>query len=170
MKTIARLSLLLIPAALGLAGCAGYEPLETGDAPVAVAVAPVINLSELPQVIAPLSRNVREGIGHSPNWRLVSEAEADAILRLTVVSLEREALARDPQDTGRPLSFKEVVRVKVEWDSELPAPWGPADSVEVESDHVLYAQPSLVNAETMATAQLADRLANKILQKLDWVE
>ena len=135
---------------------------------MAIAVAPVVNQSELAQIIAPLSRNVREGIAHSPNWELVSEADAGAVLRLTILEVEREALARDPQDTGRPLSFKEVVRVAVEWDSNSPAPWGDAPVVEVESDQILYAQPSLVNAQTSATAQLADRLAAKVLQKLDW--
>jgi hypothetical protein len=135
---------------------------------MAIAVAPVVNESELAQIIAPLSRNVREGIAHSPNWRLVREDEAEAVLHLTVRSVERDALARDPQDTGRPLSFHEVVRVSIEWESSSPAPWGATPATEVESDQILYAQPSLVNAQTSATAQLADRLAAKVLQKLDW--
>jgi len=155
---------------MGIIGCSNYTPLTAPAEPTALAVAPVINESELPRIIAPLSRNVREGIAHSPNWKLVSESNAEVVLRITVLGVERVALARDPKDTGRPLSFHEVVQVSVEWDGEGPAPWGDDPVVTVESDHILYTQPSLVNASTMAMAPLADRLAGKILQKLDWSE
>jgi hypothetical protein len=170
MKMILRPSFLLALATLGLFGCAGYEPLGTHGEQMDIAVAPVINESELAQIIAPLARNVREGIAHSPNWRLVSEEDAEAVLRLTILEVERDALARDPEDTGRPLSFHELVRVAVEWDSSSPAPWGENPVIEVESDQILYAQPSLVNSQAMAMSQLADRLAAKVLQKLDWIE
>ncbi|MEX0332642.1 MAG: LPS assembly lipoprotein LptE [Puniceicoccaceae bacterium] len=156
--------------AVVLSGCAGYEPVETADEPVAIAVAPVINESDLAQIIAPLTRNLREGIAHSPNWRLTGEDTAAAVLHLTIVELEQDALARDPADTGRPLSFNSILRVKVEWESELPPPWGGDPVIEVETDQIIYSQPSLVNAQTTATAQMADRLAAAILQKLDWME
>ena len=58
----------------------------------------------------------------------------------------------------------------MEWDSPLPPPWGGEPVIEVETDQIIYAQPSLVNAQTTATAQMADRLAAAILQKLDWME
>ena len=170
MRVLKRPSLLLILALPGLFGCSGYAPLEPTAEPMAIAVAPVINESELAQVIAPLVRNVREGIAHSPNWELVGEDEAEAVLRLTVRDLERQALARDPEDTGRPLSFRNVLRVTAEWDSEYAAPWGSDATTEVETDQIIYAQPSLVNAQSTATAQMADRLAEQILQKLDWTE
>ena len=170
MKLIRHPGPLLALIAAGLAGCAGYAPVQTADEPVAIAVAPVVNQSELAQIIAPLARNLREGIAHSPNWRLTGEESAAAVLRLTVLDLEQDALARDPQDTGRPLSFNSILRVRVEWDSPLPPPWGGDPVIEVETDQIIYSQPSLVNAQTTATAQMADRLAAAILQKLDWME
>lgn len=170
MKHLLHPGILLACVAAGLAGCAGYAPVEAPAAPVSIAVAPVINESELAQIIAPLTRNLREGIAHSPNWRLTAEDQAEAVLRLTILDLRQDALARDPADTGRPLSFNTTLRVRVEWDSTQPAPWGGDPVIEVETDQILYAQPSLVNAQTTATAQMADRLAEAILQKLDWAE
>ena len=159
--------LVLIPVLL-LGGCAGYEVLEPAAEPVHLAVLPVLNDSELPQIIAPLARNLREKVAHSPNWKLVNAEDADAALQVTVRNFTRSALARDPGDTGRPLSYLEEVEVTVEWISELPPPWGPQATVNVRTDQLLYSQPSLTNAESVAMAEIADRLAEKILQQLDW--
>ncbi len=154
--------------AMGLNGCANYSPLMPKQEPVQIAVLPLANESDIPQIIAPLSRNLREKLAHSPNWELVGEDEAEAKLHLTVLELEKRTMARDPRDTGRPLSFHEEIRVAVEWISDLPAPWGTSKVIEVSSDQILYGQPSLVDSRTSATAGLADRLADKILQRLDW--
>ena len=170
MRNFLRPLYLLTLISAGITGCSNYTPLIAPEDPIALAVAPIINDSELPQIIAPLSRNVREGIAHSPNWELVSGQDAEAVLHITVLGVEKVALARDPEDTGRPLSFQEVVRVSVEWVGEVPPPWGDETVITIESDRILYTQPSLVNSTTMAMAPLADRLAGKILQKLDWSE
>ena len=154
-------------AAVLIGGCSQYAPLESRE-PVTIALAPVVNRSSLPQFIAPLSRNVRERLAHSRNWILVEPAEADAVLRLTIEEIERRAMARDPEDTGRPLSFEEVIRVSVEWDSPLPPPWGPEPVLIIETDQILYAQPSLVDAETATLSEMANRLADKLIQHLDW--
>jgi len=152
---------------LFIAGCRHYEPVEAGD-PIRIAVAPIINDSEIAQIVAPLSRNVREALAHSRAFDLVSEKQADVVLKLRVVSLNRRALARDPEDTGRPLSYRETVRVAIEWDSELPAPWGEDAVTRVESELLLYAQPALVTAEASAVAELCDDLSRKIAGRLNW--
>ncbi|HSH09343.1 MAG TPA: LPS assembly lipoprotein LptE [Oceanipulchritudo sp.] len=139
---------------------------QAGHTPIALL--PVVNNTELPQIIAPLARNVREKIAHSPGWDLVGEDEAEVTLQITVTSFNRTALARDPSDTGRPLSYREVIRVSLEWISDLPPPWGDDPVTVVESDQILYAQPSLVNSEAGAMVEIADRLAEKIQQQLDW--
>ncbi len=159
---------LLIPVLLLLGGCAGYEALEPSGAPVRLTVQPVLNETELPQIIAPLSRNLREKLAHSPNWKLVDEADAEAALQVTVSGFTRSSLARDPGDTGRPLSYMEEIELTVEWISDLPPPWGPEPTVTVRTDQLLYSQPSLTSAESVAMAEIADRLAEKILQQLDW--
>jgi hypothetical protein len=154
---------------LGLAGCAGYEPLAATAEPVRIAVPPILNDSEMPQIIAPLARNVREKIAHSRNWELGDSESAEAALQITVLELERRAMARDPEDTGRPLSYQDVVRISIEWQADVPPPWGPDPVVQLETDVLLYAQPSLVDAESVAMAEVADRLAEKIIQQLDWI-
>ncbi|MGA1205729.1 MAG: LPS assembly lipoprotein LptE [Opitutales bacterium] len=161
-----RLSLLLLAAAM--AGCSSYSPVPVSEDPVQVAVLPVINESGLPQIVAPLARNLREKVAHSANFELVPAEAAEAKLRVTVLDLDSEALARDSRDTGRPLSYYEEVRVSVEWISDLPAPWGTDQPIIVSADQILYAQPALVDARTNATAGVAERLAEMIVQRLDW--
>ncbi len=150
-----------------MAGCRNYEPVGSTDS-IRIAIAPIINDSEIAQIIAPLSRNVREQLAHSGSFDLVDEKQAEAILRLRVVSLNRRALARDPEDTGRPLSYREIVRVAIEWESDLPAPWGEEAVTRVESELLLYAQPALVTAEASAVTELCDDLSRKIVDRLNW--
>ena len=168
MHPYIRFSLMLAVLVMGLNGCTNYSPLVPKQEPIQITVLPVVNESDIPQIIAPLSRNLREKLAHSPNWELVGQDQAEAKLHVTVLELEKRTMARDPRDTGRPLSFHEEVRVAVEWISELPAPWGANKVIEVSSDQILYAQPSLTDARTSATPGLADRLAEKILHRLDW--
>jgi len=168
MHPSVRFCLILTVIVVAMCGCTSYSPVSSNQKPVKVAVLPIVNESDLPQIIAPLARNLREKLAHSPNWDLVGKETAEAKLQVTVLALEKRAMARDPRDTGRPLSFYEELRVSVEWISELPAPWAPADEILVTSDLVLYGQPSLTDSRTSATAGLADRLADKILQRMDW--
>lgn len=160
---------LLLVAILGLTGCSSYEPLTTDGGPTELAVLPIINDSTLPQIIAPLARNVREKIAHSPHWILSDAESAEASVQITVLAIDRRAMARDPEDTGRPLSYHDVVRISLEWQGGGPAPWGTDPVVYLETDLVLYAQPGLVDAEAVAMAEIADRLAEKVIQQLDWM-
>ncbi len=169
VNPLVRLGLLCAITLVGLTGCTGYAPLETAREPVSVEVLPVINQSELPQIIAPLARNIRERVAHSPNWRLTSGSRAEVQLQVRVLSFQRDEIARDPKDTGRPLSFNETVRISIEWISDLPPPWGDQSVVVVESDQLLYAQPSLVDSEMVAMAEMAERLSDKVIQQLDWI-
>lgn len=157
---------MLLAALLG--GCAGYAPLEQSAGPTAVHLAPIINEADVPQVIAPLSRNLRERINHSPNWRLAGEDEAGVILRVTITRFDRDAVSRDPADTGRPLSFHETLGATLEWESDSPAPWGPDNRTRVEADTTAYGQPGLNNTETIIVARLADDLAGKLIDRLNW--
>lgn len=165
-RTLTRLTLLCLAALL--AGCSSYAPVRQAGQPRTIALEPILNKSELPQIIAPLSRNLREALNHSAGWRLVDRDEADVVLQITVLELDRGSISRDPNDTGRPLSYYEELSVSIEWLGELPAPWG-ADPVSiVSSNTVLYAQPSLVSAESAATGELAEDLAARILSRINW--
>lgn len=148
-------------------GCAQYTASERVD-PIKIALAPLINESEMAQVIAPLSRNLRERLNHAAGWHLVSEDEAEVVLEVRLLSLRRNAIARDPEDTGRPLSYAEELQVALEWVSDWPPPWGDDPVIFISVDTLVYAHPSLLTAETAATGELADRLARKILATISW--
>lgn len=168
MTSVLRTGPILAALILGLSGCASYEAVQPVQSPVRIALLPISNQSDLPRIIAPLSRNLREQLAHSPNWELVSTGQADVQLLVTVIALDRRAISRDSQDTGRPLSFREEVVVEVEWKSDLPCPWGPSRVFETSSDQIIYGQPSLPDASDSAIASLADRIAAKIVDRMDW--
>jgi len=167
MRVVRFIARSLVLALLVAPGCAHYAP-PAAEAPVRIALAPVVNEAGPPQLIAPLARNLREALAHAPRWELVEPDRADALLRVTVLPLRREALSRDPADTGRPLSFYETLVLAVEWDSALPPPWGDAAVIRIEADTLLYSQPSQVTSEAMALPALAQDLARKVLERLDW--
>lgn len=167
MRPLPFIGILTALAAFITAGCAQYKPVGNAEVTL-VALAPIINEADVPQIIAPLARNLRERLNHSPNWRLVDEADAEVLLRVTLTGRERDAVARDPVDTGRPLSYYETLFLNLEWESDLPAPWGPRPVTRIEADSLLYAQPSLVTAETAAVNELADELARKIVARMGW--
>lgn len=158
--------ILLMVTALFLAGCSSYNPVVQDRPVTRLALAPVINESEIPRIIAPLSRNLREELQHAPEWRLVSGDEADAILEVRIVALDRDAVARVPEDTGRPLSYYETIRIVLEWNGSVPAPWGSAPRRSIQADSLLYAQPSLIESERAAVAELAAELAREIVLEL----
>jgi hypothetical protein len=157
----------LIAVLLVIAGCRNYQPVQSAD-PVRIALAPIISQTGVAQVIAPLSRNLHEELNHSANWKLVGEDSAEVILAIKVLGLNREAVARDPADSGRPLSYYESLQLSIEWISELPPPWGDNAVTTVESSTLIYAQPSLTGAESIAVTELAADLARKIVDRLDW--
>jgi hypothetical protein len=163
-----RTSFILAALLLGLAGCTSYEAVTPAASQVRIALLPIANQSDLPQIIAPLARNLREQLAHSPNWDLVNEDRADVKLQVTVQSMNRRAISRDPEDTGRPISFREEVVVDVEWISDLPCPWGPDNILRTSSDHILYTQPSLPDASASGTAAMTDRIASKIVERMHW--
>lgn len=152
-----------------LSGCAGYEPLREPESPVRLAVGPIINHSSLPQVIAPLARNLRERLAQSSRFQLVPEESAEVVLHVTVDELDRSTMARDPRDTGRPLSYLDILKVTIEWRGSPQAPWGDQPMV-VEVDQLLYAQPSLIDSESAALAAMATRLADRIVQRMEWAD
>lgn len=150
-----------------LPGCGSYEPVRPVETRT-IAIAPILNESSMPQVIAPLSRNLREAINHAAGWKLVEEDEADVLLRITVLALDKNTISRDPEDTGRPLSYYEELMVSVRWESDFPPPWGDQPVSIVSADTVLYSQPSLNTAESAVVGELTEEIANKILSRINW--
>ncbi|NBD37560.1 MAG: hypothetical protein GVY10_03215 [Verrucomicrobia bacterium] len=160
-----RLAFVLLPL-LVLAGCVGYQPVDQVDREVALA--PVLNEDGPPGLTGPVSRSLREKLGASPNWNLLPAENAAAVLHVTLTTTERDVLANDPADTGRPLSYRQTVEVRLRWEGGAP-PWGGSSPERVLHTQIqLFAQPSLVEAGQSALPDLADRLARRIVQELEW--
>lgn len=152
---------------LWLAGCAGYRPVAA-EHTMRIALAPVISQSGVPLLIGPLSRQLREGLLHAHGWELVPVERAEAVLHVEVLGLEREATARDPSDTGRPLSTYETLRIALRWESEQAPPWGAEPRIILEADALIYAQPGLLAAESVSLTEMAEVLARKIIEQINW--
>jgi hypothetical protein len=169
MNMIRRLfiSTILLCLSIFLAGCSSYKPVRQAETRT-IALAPILNESDVPQIIAPISRNLREALNHSADWRIVDPEAADVLLQITVLQRQRSAISRDPDDTGRPLSYYEELTVSVSWESDLPPPWGNEPVTTVSANTILYSQPSLAVAESAVMGKLADDIAQKILLKLNW--
>jgi hypothetical protein len=96
-------SLLLIGTALiaALGGCRSYQLGSPAELTFqSIYVKPVANESYAPQTQALLSSQIREAFIQDGRLRLVtSEAEADAVLSVTLTEYNRETATRDRQDT-----------------------------------------------------------------------
>jgi hypothetical protein len=150
---------------LALAGCAGYQA-DPEREPVSLALGPVVNESDLPQLTAPLARNLREAIAHAPGYRLDGAQSAGARLHVTVTGRTRQAVARDPEDTGRPLSYFQTLQLQLRWEGPQSPPWGPDPVSTVDVETLLYAQPSLVQTERAALNEWSERAAREVLARL----
>lgn len=160
-----RLACLLLPL-LFLAGCVGYQPVDQVDREIALA--PVLNQDGPPGLAGPLSRSLREKLAASPNWNLLPADKAAPVLHVALTATERDVLANDPADTGRPLSYRQTVEVRLRWEGGAP-PWGGSSSERVLRIQIqLFAQPSLVEAGQSALPDLADRIARRIVQEMAW--
>ena len=103
----ATLGSLLVGLALFGAGCAHYR-LGTGShlAFTTLYVAPVINRAMVPQAEAVIATSLREALLRDGRVTLVdSPAAADATLRVTLTSYQREMTAANPADTGLARKF-----------------------------------------------------------------
>lgn len=153
------------------AGCAAYEPQPVSQHAPSVWIVPITNRSvSAPQSVEPLLRSLRLALATHPAVRLATSPDtADAELRIEILGIGREDLARDRADSGRPLSYRSSFSVRVEWIGG-PAPWGLPNPRIFEAAQPVYTQPSLVEAEYQAMGLLADSIANQIVEQmtLNW--
>lgn len=152
-----------------MAGCAQYQPLHSPQtaAPQPLHLSPVLIQGATPGLAAPLTRQLREALLHSPAFRLSPPHPAIPTLEVRITKEERRDLARDPQDSGRPFSFQDILRVELHWkDSQLPPPWGPDEVFAFDHTVHLYARPSSVEAAQAALPATARAISSRILQLL----
>ncbi len=107
-----RLGLLL--AVLGLAGCAHYR-LGTGAEPgfSSIYIAPVAVETMLPQAQAVAGTAIREAFARDGRVRLAeNSAEAEVVLKVTLVGYDREVATVRADDTGRARRFDVSLRAR----------------------------------------------------------
>jgi hypothetical protein len=149
-----------------LGGCVGYAPVETStNPPVAIQLDPIVNRTDSSGIIAPLSRAVREEIAHSPFLELGSTD--GPIIRLTLIERDRQSLARDPEDTGRPLSYEETLAMRIQIESADAHPLAELNGGILMADVQTYAALNFPEASSAASAELALILARKLRQQME---
>lgn len=153
----------------GLTACASYRPLEPAGAELAIAVAPIVNESSLPQLSAPLARAVRGELASLRGVRLTDTDSADLVLELYLSGGDNRPMARDSADTGRPISFLQGIELRVDWRGD----WPHADSVMAAepvsfiSESIVYPHPDLVSSRAQTAPRVAADLAAQLRR---WVE
>lgn len=156
-----------------LSGCAGYRPTQplSESGQTNLQLLPIVNEASLAGIIGPLNRHLRAGLAGSHNWRVVDDSPASAQLRVVITGNSTRALARDPADTGRPISFLDNLTARLEWNGRTPAPWSKTANgraIEVTAEALIYPNPSLVDARAQTIEQLARDLAAAIIAELEY--
>lgn len=165
----------LICALLALSSCGHYQLGRVRSAPNAtqvprVWIAPVVVEEAIADVALPLNRELRENVIRNRALKLVeSKGHADVHLRVTLLSRERDSLARRSDDTG----LSDVLRLELFAayelvDSNHPGTMIRHGKVSVEGQ-VFRDAGFNESARQRIPAMLRD-LADDILQEafLDW--
>ena len=167
MKRVVRsLKAFLLAGLLSLAACQSYEVEPTGQTRL-LQLAPIVNETDLPHLIAPLSRNLREAIAHDPQWSLANAETTAPTLQIRLLSDTERVLSRDPSDTGRPLSLRQSITAELSWEKGSASEKPP---IRVEVEGIFYAQPGLIASQDGLINELANRLAREILLALETAE
>jgi hypothetical protein len=167
MKSTRRAYLYLLVALSGFVGCQHYSVTIPQERTV-IRIAPIINDADIPQVIAPLSRNLREAIAHDPSWMLTASPDDPDIpvLHIRLLQGKTKVISRDPNDTGRPLSVAKSLVAELNWQPMPPPQWSQLESLRITVEGIYYAQPGLIPSSDDFVAELADRLAQEIFNSI----
>ncbi|MEY3000775.1 MAG: hypothetical protein RL648_989 [Verrucomicrobiota bacterium] len=157
----AGLSCLFLAVLIPLGACRHYQVDPIGEKR-GLKIAPILNETDLPHLIAPLSRTLREAISHDPRWTLVRPEDTAPTLHVRLLSDSRSVISRDPTDTGRPLSITQTISAEFWWEKE-PDSTDTFSMRRIEVEGMLYTQPGLLASQDGLLAELADQLAREIL-------
>ncbi|MGH8019656.1 MAG: LPS assembly lipoprotein LptE [Opitutaceae bacterium] len=87
--------------ALMLGGCIGYRFGRSSELPFrSIYVAPPVNASLAPQTAPLLGSVIRRELDRSGEVRISRDEDADAVLEITLMDLQREISADRAEDTG----------------------------------------------------------------------
>jgi hypothetical protein len=98
----------LLAIVMMVSGCAHYQLGTSGHlAFTTLYVAPVVNQTTQPQLVAPMSVILRDAFNHDSRVELVNSPQgADATLQVVLVGYHREVAAVREQDTGLASKFR----------------------------------------------------------------
>lgn len=166
MRLCPACSVLVWVAGLALGGCAGYQLGDGGELPFrSIAVAPPVNASLAPQAAVLVGSGVAREIDRSGRASLAPPESADAILAITLTTLQREISADRADDTGLARKWRVVLT------AECTLTDRRTDRVLFEKRPVrafdeVYADSGLPAAEYQNMPVLAGRLAEAIAREV----
>jgi hypothetical protein len=147
-------------------GCQQYQWTSSTDQSSirTLAIDPVVNESYAPQVVALLTRDLRDAFLRDGAVRVVgSDKSADARLAVTIIEFDESYVSGRDEDDGRPssLSLRMTVRVNLISSSEsiesiLPEDWTFSESIPI------YADPSIRESSQSNLPQLTSMISRRI--------
>lgn len=145
-----------------LSACASYHLGDSADLPFrTIHVAAPLNTSLAPQSAALLGAAVIQQLDRSGRVTIAPEDSADAILQITIETLDREVSAERANDTG--LARKWMVTLSARCtltDARSGKPFFENRAVSAFDE--VYSDSGLVNAEYQNMPVLTRRLATEI--------
>jgi hypothetical protein len=146
-----------------LSGCSNYRLGTGGELSFrTLYIAPVVNESNLPQAVAPVSTRLRETFLRDARIILVNTPdEADAVLSVTLVNYGRSSQVRQTVDTG--LTRKFDVTLDAEITLRDNAEQKPIfEKRKVQAVRQVFVDGGQLQAEYNNVPLLAEELAGKI--------
>ena len=152
-------------ASLILVGCAAYRlgPPENTPSGQSLYIAPVTNRSQTPQIRGLLTQQLREVFLRDGQWTLTDDDTASHRLEVTVVERDFEGAATRQEDTGRSVSFEQILIVQATLTgSSLPEPL----SADFEMRGLALESPSLPESAFRSLPSLTRRTAEAIYDRM----
>lgn len=151
-------------------GCATYqlgEPGGTNDAFQSVYVSPIRNESTFPMLKSSLTASIRKAISDTGFLSIGSQAGADAVLEIRVISVHRDIAAVSSIDVGRgrkyELEFQTVCSLYRRNGQQMEPVFVDREIVTRQD---IFADSGQVNAEHQAGPEIARKIGQRIAESL----
>ncbi len=160
---------LLLGLAAFLSACASYQLGQPGntDAYQSIYVTPIRNESTFPMLKSSLTASIRKAISDTGFLSLGSKSDADAILEIRVVSVNRDIAAVSSIDVGRgrkyALEFETLCTLYRRIGDQLE-PVFVDRRILTKQD--IFADSGQVNAEHQAGPEIARNISQRIAETL----
>ncbi len=156
----------MIAGVLMLAGCSGYKLGDPATLPFAsIHVDPPVNTSLAPQAAALVGSSVARALDRSGRVSVMPEADADALLAVTLTSYRHEVAADRSNDTRLARKWRVTLTAECTLTSRRDGKaWFTRRAVSAFDE--VYVDSGLNPAEYQNMPVLADRLAQEIVREV----